>query len=89
MKIFFGRPNIDDPLKGAVFSEDPDNTIVTTGFPGRSVVMDLNGDKNKALLIPSVELGLFKIIRILLTGQVDVRVYVYKCNEKGRFYRVA
>lgn len=85
MKIFFGRPNADTPSKGAVFASEPDNTIVTTGFPGRSTTIDLDGDKNKELLIPSVELGFFKIIRILLSGRADVNVYIYKCNENGRY----
>jgi len=83
LKVYFGRPVAGNPSGGAVFDKVPDNTIVTTGFPGRSKTVDLNGDNTKELLIPSVELGLFKIIRIILSGEADVSVYVYKCNEKG------
>jgi len=83
LKIFFGQPSEENPSKGPVFKKLPDNTIVTTGFPGRSTAVDLNGDATKELLVPSVELGLFKIIRIILSGEADVSVYVYKCNENG------
>lgn len=83
MKIYFGRPFAEKPSKGPVFNKLPDNTIITTGFPGRSKAVDLNDDNKKELLVPSVELGLFKIIRIILSGEADISVYVYKCNEKG------
>ena len=80
LKVHFGRPVSGNPGKGPVFSKNPDNIIVTTGFPGRSTAVDLNGDGTKELLVPSVELGLFKIIRIILSGEADVSVFVYKCS---------
>lgn len=83
LKVYFGRPVPGNLSKGPIFNKMPDNTIITTGFPGRSTAVDLNGDDTKELLVPSVELGLFKIIRIILSGEADVSVYVYKCNEKG------
>jgi len=85
LKIFFGRKNNEKPSKGAVFNRSPDNMIVTTGFPGRGAILDLNGDKRMDLLIPSIELGFFKIIRILLSGKADVDLQVYKGTEQGDY----
>ncbi len=85
LKIFFGRPAGEYPSKGAIFNSRPDNSIVTTGFPGRGAILDLNGDKRMDLLIPSIELGFFKIIRILLSGKADVDLQIYKGTEQGNY----
>ena len=85
MKIFFGRKVGKNPSKGAVFNKKPDNTIVTTGFPGREAILDINGDKRMDLLIPSIELGFLKLIRILLSGKADVDLQVYKGTEQGNY----
>ncbi len=85
LKIFFGRPDTTTPSKGALFLQQPDNTIVTTGFPGRNMILDLNDDRFKEIIIPSVELGFWKVIKILLSGQADVDVFVYNCSGTGRY----
>lgn len=84
-KIFFGQPNGSDPAKGPVFGDTPDNQIVATGFPGRDIPIDLDGDKTKELVTPSVELGFFKFLRIILSGRADITVYVYKCGVGGTY----
>ncbi|MFO7557642.1 MAG: hypothetical protein R6X10_02340 [Desulfobacterales bacterium] len=85
LKIYFGRMAGEDPSKGPVFNSKPDNTIVTTGFPGRGAILDVNNDHKMDLLIPSIELGFFKIIRILLSGKAEVDLHVYKATNKGDY----
>lgn len=38
--------------------------------------IDLGDDKTKELVLPFVELGFFKFLRIILSGHTDIGVYI-------------
>jgi hypothetical protein len=83
--VFFGTKRNNDETKGGYFKEIPDRIIVSRGVHINSWVQDLNDDKQLDIIIPAVEIGLFKIISMLLTGSVDVTAYTYLMDENGNY----
>lgn len=83
--IFFGKKRPEDESKGGYFDKIPDQLIISRGVHVNSWVQDLNHDKKMDFIIPAVEIGLLKIVTILITGSVDVTAYTYFMDETGRY----
>ncbi len=83
--FFYGTKRPDDETKGGYFNKTPDQLIVSRGVHVNSWVKDLNNDKKMDFIIPAVEIGLFKIISMLITGSVDVTAYTYLMDETGKY----
>ena len=58
-------------------SSRPDQIIVNEDSVGPAQIMDLNGDKQKDLIISEIKLGLFRIIKLLLTRKLGYNLSIY------------
>jgi hypothetical protein len=69
--VFFGK-------KGGGYAEKPDQVIKSEGASGTEVEMiDLTGDGHPDLVVPSVNIGVWQIIRVLTTKTVAVNFQVF------------
>jgi len=80
IQIYFGKLQ-----KDRLFSLTPDQIIVSSGVQFEHKLIDFNNDSKIDLAIPSIKLGLLRIIKILLTKQVTLDVSIYKMNENGLY----
>jgi len=68
------------------FGDKPDQTIETDGVSVSSVQLaDITGDGQLDLLVPSMKLGLFSIIRMLTSSSMKVDFRLYPMGPKKRF----
>lgn len=84
-QIYFARQDPDNPKNGGVFNEVPDHIIINRGFQIQCKVGDLNNDGKMDIYIPVVEIGLFNIITMLVTGNIDVTVLWYVMDKSGQY----
>ena len=79
IQIYYGK------LKGNLlsFSEKPDKIIVSEGFQFEIDFIDIDGDGFEDLAIPNMKMGLFKLIKMLVTRSATISVNFYK--NKGFF----
>jgi hypothetical protein len=76
--VFFGH-------KGGGYSEKPDQVMKNQGVSGSEVeLIDLTGDGHPDLVVPSVNIGLFAIIRYLTTSSVAVSFQVFSFEPEHR-----
>ena len=68
-----------------LWSLTPDQIIVSTGVQFDEQMVDLNGDDKLDLAIPSVKLGLMRIIKMLLTKSVTVGMRIFQMDENGKY----
>ena len=72
--------------RGGGYGEGPDQTLKSDGFGGSDIEpMDLTGDKRPDLIVPTVTMGVWSIIRMLTTKMVAVKFQVYPFNAAHRF----
>ncbi|MFO7817799.1 MAG: VCBS repeat-containing protein [Desulfovibrionales bacterium] len=83
--IFFAYEDPDAPQNGGIFHDIPDHIIINRGFQVHSRLGDLNNDGKMDLCIPIIEIGMFKIIQMLITGNIDVTVLWYVMDESGQY----
>jgi hypothetical protein len=79
IQIYYGRKK-DGILS---FPPTPDQIIVSEGVQFKANLTDLDGDKRLDLAIPTMKMGLFKIISMLVTRSATVNINFYK--NTGRF----
>lgn len=87
--VFFGKEVSGDSLKGGIFNKVPDHIITNSGFQVRSWVVDLNNDRKLDIMVPVIQIGLFNIISMLLTGDINVTSFVYLMDDTGRYPKEA
>lgn len=85
--IFYGKKRPEGDAKGGYFDKTPDQLIVSRGVHVNSWVKDLNHDKKMDFVIPAVEIGLLKIVSLLITGSIDVTAYTYFMDDTGKYPR--
>jgi hypothetical protein len=78
IKIYYGKLE----SKALSFSATPDKIIVSSGLQFTVNFDDVDGDGFTDLVIPTMELGLFKIISILVTRSATINVNFYR-NDDG------
>jgi hypothetical protein len=76
--IYFGR-------KGASYPERPDQVIRSEGASGTEVeLFDVTGDGRTDLVVPSVNIGVMAIIRILTTKTLKVNFQIFPFQPATR-----
>jgi hypothetical protein len=80
VKVFKGRG------KGS-FSSVPDFEVVIEGSSSTGVVRDFNGDGRKDIIVPSVDIGVMSLIKMLLLKKMNFEYEVYLQDESGNFPR--
>ena len=83
LQIYLGKKTDSDT--GAVFDMTPDQIIVCEGLQFDPEVKDLNNDDNMDLVIPSVKLGVLKIVKMLLMRRATFEVLIYNSDSSGIF----
>jgi hypothetical protein len=83
--VFFGKEAPGDSLESGIFNKVPDHIISNPGFQVRSWVVDLNNDKKLDIMVPAIQIGLFNIISMLITGNINVTSFVYLMDDAGRY----
>jgi FG-GAP-like repeat len=69
--VFFGR-------KGGVYAEAPDQVLRGEGATGTDVeLFDITGDGRPDLVVPSVNIGIFAIVKILLNRTLSINFQVF------------
>ena len=68
-----------------LWSLTPDQIIVSSGVQFNEQMVDLNGDGKLDLSIPSIQLGLMRIIKILLTKSVTVNVRLFQMAANDKY----
>jgi len=69
--VFFGQ-------KGGGYALRPDQTLKSEGASGSEVeLVDLTGDGHPDLVVPSVNIGVFAIIRVLTTKTLNVNFQLF------------
>ncbi len=72
--------------RGGGYGDSPSQTLKSDGFGGSDIEpMDLTGDKHPDLVVPTVTMGVWSIIRMLTTKVVVVKFQVYPFNAQHRF----
>lgn len=67
------------------YREEPDNTLVSKGMQFDLLVEDLDGDGRKDLVVPSVRLGLGRVIKALFSGTMTMDLGFYRSDEQGHY----
>jgi len=80
IKIFKGR-------QGGRFPTSPDFEVVIEGSASSGVVRDFNGDGRKDIIVPSVDIGVMSLIKMLLLKKMNFEYQVYLQDESGNFPR--
>jgi hypothetical protein len=78
--IFLNKRNSESP-----FSPEPDQTIKVSGVtPGVNIV-DVNGDGRTDLLFSNIKIGFWKIVKNLISKQVDLDTFIYLMKSEHRY----
>ena len=83
LQIYLGKES--GTSTGARFDKTPDQIIVCEGLQIGSNIKDLNSDNNMDLIVPSVKLGVLKIIKMLLMRRATFEVLVYNADSQGMY----
>lgn len=67
------------------YTEQPDNTLVSEGMQFDLLVEDLDGDGRQDLIVPSVRLGLGRVIKALFSGSMTMELGFYRSDEQGHY----
>lgn len=67
------------------YLQEPDNTLVSEGMQFDLLVEDLDGDGRKDLVVPSVRLGLGRVIKALFSGTMTMDLGFYRSDEQGHY----
>jgi len=71
---------------GWVYHTDPpDSVMVSKGMQFDLVVEDLDGDGRKDLIIPSIRLGLGRVIKALFSGSMSMDLDFYRADSLGHY----
>lgn len=80
VKVFKGRP-------GGEFPTAADFEVVIEGSASNGVIRDFNGDGRKDIMLPSVDIGVMSLIKMLLLKKMNMEYQVYLQDENGGFPR--
>ncbi|OQX95013.1 hypothetical protein B6I21_07650 [candidate division KSB1 bacterium 4572_119] len=80
IQIYLGKKN-----SNRLFSLKPDQIIISSGVHFEEQLLDFNNDKKMDLAMPSIKLGLMRIIKMLLTKSATIGIKIYQMNEQGLY----
>ncbi|HKI98626.1 MAG TPA: VCBS repeat-containing protein [bacterium] len=82
--VYYGRKGQDGaPI---AFSDEPDQVYVSEGF-SLPLVLDVNADGRKDLVLVNVEIGFWTVIKALITRSVNAQAAFYLMPTDGRYPR--
>ena len=84
-QLFFGEKNQANHSIGGRFKETPDQIITNIGFQLSSQLIDINNDEKLDIVIPLVELNIYKIISLFITGKIKMDVIFYVQDKNSRY----
>jgi hypothetical protein len=87
IQIFFGQKKMKNGVTNYHYTSVPNQIIINEGFQVGKVIIDLNNDHIKEIVIPIVELGIWKVVKIFVTGYVNMDVLFYNLNNKNKFIK--
>ncbi len=67
------------------YSPEPDSTLVSEGMQFDLLVEDLDGDGRRDLVVPSVRLGLGRVIKALFSGTMTMDLGFYRSDDQGLY----
>lgn len=67
------------------FRDPPDSVLRSQGIRLDLHVQDLNGDGRQDIIVPSMRVGLGRIIRALFSGTINMRLDFFAMSEEGRY----
>ncbi len=80
IQIYLGKPHQE-----RLFSLTPDQIIISSGVQVEQQLIDFNNDKKLDLAIPTIKLGLMRIIKMLLTKSVTIEINIYQMTGESRY----
>jgi hypothetical protein len=80
VRIFKGRP-------AGGFPTSPDFEIISEGSSSFGMIRDLNGDGRSDIVVPSVEIGVMSLIKMLLLKRMNFEYQVYLQDHRGNYPR--
>ncbi len=83
LQIYLGKKSGSDT--GAIFDKTPDQIIVCEGLQLGSELRDLNNDNNMDMIVPSIKLGVLKIVKMLLMQRATFEVLIYNSDSSGKY----
>lgn len=86
IQIYLGKRS--ESGQGAVFSKTPDQIIVCEGLQIGIELKDLNGDNYMDLTVPSVKLGVLKIVKILLMRRATLEILIHMSDASGKYSEI-
>jgi len=88
IRIYMGKEDKKSPGTGAVYIKTPDQIIISEGTQLSAFTMDLNGDKRQELIIPTLQLGLLRIVKMLITSSATLDIKFYVMKDQRRYNEI-
>ena len=85
IRIFFGEKSIKRGITNYHYPIIPNQIIINEGFQAGIEIVDINNDNKKELIIPIVELGILKIIKMFIVGYVNMDVHFYGLDNSNMY----
>ena len=83
LQIYLGKKWDADTV--AQFDKTPDQIVVCDGLQLDTELKDINSDGFSDLIVPSIQLGLLKIVKMLLMQRATFEILIYKADSSGRY----
>ena len=81
IRIYLGKEDLDQPQSGAIYVKKPDQIIISEGTQLSAFTIDLDGDRKQELIIPTLQLGLLRIVKMLVTSSANLDINFYKMKD--------
>lgn len=85
VRIHFGRKSEANGAAGVFFQQQPDQIIRPDGSMMVLDILDINNDQRDDLVIPSVNIGVAQIIKMLVTRSVSIEAAHYLMRDDSRY----
>ncbi len=83
LQIYLGKKSGSNT--GAIFDITPDQIIVCEGLQIGAELKDLNSDNYMDMIVPSIKLGVLKIVKMLLMRRATLEVLIYNSDSSGKY----
>ncbi|NIR51629.1 hypothetical protein GWO43_23895 [candidate division KSB1 bacterium] len=81
LHLYLGKRDTTDSVEEMFFADQPDQIVKPGGTLLVLDILDLNDDRKHDLVMPTVNVGLTNIIRMLLTKSVEIQAETYLMKE--------
>ena len=85
IRIYLGKEDKENPGTGAQYDKRPDQIIISEGTQISAFTADLDGDQKLELIIPTLKLGLLRIVKMLITSSATLDISFYKMGDDQKF----